>query len=163
GIGVSEKLITAAALLRSIWLNPALPPRKRIAPTMLMAMKEKATGIPMKRSTVEPPSSRSEASCQDILASPSLRRRHRVVARPPLGLCEAMHAEQELDREQHEGERHRRQQPPFRQDQRLDRERAARIARRSNARAVPDKVEAADQAENVADPFQQPTHRGRQR
>ena len=66
GIGVSEKLITAAALFLSIWLKPASPPRNRIAPTMLIAMKAKATGRPMKRSTVEPPRSSSEASCQDI-------------------------------------------------------------------------------------------------
>ena len=79
GIGVSEKLITAAALLRTIWLRPASPPRNSIAPTMLMAMNEKATGMPMNRSTVEPPSSSSEASCQDISARSSVH----VDARAP--------------------------------------------------------------------------------
>ena len=69
GIGVSEKLMTAAALFLSIWLRPASPPRNKIAPTMLIAMKEKATGRPMNKSTVEPPRSRSEASCQDISGS----------------------------------------------------------------------------------------------
>ena len=43
-------------------------------------------------------------------------------------------------------------------DQRLDRERAAGEARRRHAAAVPDEVEAADQADDVADPFQQPAN-----
>src|SRR5215831_17639118 len=161
GIGVSEKLITAAALFLSIWLKPASPPRNKIAPTILIAMKAKATGRPMNRSSVEPPSSSSEASCQDISAP--LGRRHRIVPGPPLGQREAMHAKEKLDAEQHKGHRHRREQPPFRDDQRLDRKRAALEARHRNARPVPDKVKAANHAENVADPFEQPADLGGQR
>src|SRR5215831_14756570 len=161
GIGVSEKLITAAALFLSIWLKPASPPRNKIAPTILIAMKAKATGRPMNRSTVEPPRSSSEASCQDI--SISLGRGHSVIPGTPLGQSQTMHAKEKLDAEQHEAQRHRREQPPFRDDQRLDRERAGLEARHRNARSVPDEVEAANQAENVADPFEQPPDVGGQR
>src|SRR5215468_4134892 len=161
GIGVSEKLITAAALFLSIWLKPASPPRNKIAPTMLIAMNAKATGRPMNRSTVEPPRSSSEASCQDI--SVPLGRGDRIVPRPPLGQGKTMHAKEKFDAEQHEAQRHRREQPPFRDDQRLDRKRAALEARHRNARSVPDEVEAANHAENIADPFEQPPHVGGQR
>src|SRR5215813_5130032 len=111
GIGVSEKLMTAAALFLSIWLSPASPPRNKIAPTILIAMKEKATGMPMKSRNVEPPRSSSEASCQDI--SVLLRSRDRVVARTSLGQRKTAHAEDKFDSEQHERHRHRREQPPF--------------------------------------------------
>src|SRR5882757_933936 len=163
GIGVSEKLITAAALLRSIWLSPASPPRNRIAPTMLIAMNENATGMPMKSNTVEPPSSSNAESCQDMCPTPRSCRGHRVVARPLLALRQAMHAKQELDAQQREGKRHWRKQPPFRHDQRLDRERAAREARRHHAQAIPDEIAAADDAQEVAEPFEQPADFSRQR
>src|SRR5215472_4211488 len=161
GIGVSEKLITAAALFLSIWLKPASPPRNKLAPTMLIAMNAKATGRPMNRSTEEPPRSSSEASCQDISAP--LGRGHRIVPGPPLGQGKTMHAKEKLDAEQPEAQWHRREQPPFRDDQRLDRKRAALEARHRNARSVPDEIEAANHAENVADPFEQPPHIGGQR
>src|SRR5262249_17209064 len=154
GIGLSEKLIPAAALSLSIWLKPASPPRNKIAPTMLIAMKAKATGRPMNRSTVEPPRSSSEASCQDIAVP--LGRGHRIVAGPPLGQSQTMHAKEKLHAEQREAQPHRREQPPFRDDQRLDRKRAALEARHRNARSVPDEIEATNHAENVADPFEQP-------
>ena len=41
-----------------------------MAPMRLMAMNENATGMPMNSSTVEPPSSSSEAICQDIARFP---------------------------------------------------------------------------------------------
>ena len=86
GIGVSEKFdhrddAVAHELLR----GPASPPRKSHAPTELMAMNENATGMPMNSSTVEPPSSSSAATCQDIAAVPVSGRRDGVVARRPLG------------------------------------------------------------------------------
>src|SRR5262249_43686041 len=161
GFGGSEKWISAAALSLSIGLKPASPPRNKIAPTILIAMKAKATGRPMNRSTVEPPRSSSEASCQDISAP--LRRGHRIVPGPPLGQRETMHAKEKLDAEQHKGHRHWREQPRFRGDQGLDRKRAALEGRHRNARPVPDEVEAANHAENVADPFEQPADLGGQR
>src|SRR5262249_1452365 len=85
GIGVKEKLITAAALFLSIWFSPASPPRNNIAPTILIAMNEKATGTPMNRSSVEPPRSSREASCQDI-PTPSNRPYSEV--RTPRGLSD---------------------------------------------------------------------------
>src|SRR5262249_20350328 len=100
GIGVSEKFITAALELRTSWAIPTSPPRNRMAPIRLMAMNENATGMPMNRSTVDPPSSRRAAICQDI-GRPS-GRRDRVLARPVLGAGEAVHAEDELDGEQRE-------------------------------------------------------------
>jgi hypothetical protein len=66
GIGVSEKLMTEMTLLRVTCSRPGSPPRNRMAPITLMAMNESATGMPSSRSTVEPPKSRSAASCQDI-------------------------------------------------------------------------------------------------
>src|SRR5215475_14365780 len=96
GIGVSEKFITAALELRTSWASPASPPRNSMAPTRLMAMNENATGMPMNSSTVDPPSSSSAAICQDMSRLP-LGRRHRVLARPVLGVGEAVHAEDELD------------------------------------------------------------------
>src|ERR1043166_2483947 len=110
GIGVSEKFITAALELRTSWASPASPPRKSMAPIRLMAMNENATGMPMNSSTVDPPSSSSAAICQDMRAS---GRRHRVLARPVRGAGEAVHAEDELDREQRKRDGHRREQRPF--------------------------------------------------
>src|ERR1051325_10233237 len=131
GIGVSEKFITAALELRTSWARPASPPRNSIAPTRLMAMNEKATGMPMNSSTVDPPNSSSAGICQDIgraMRQPS-GRRDRVLARPVLGARQAVHAEDELDGEQRERDRHRHQQRPFGQHQRLDRKRAVGMAR----------------------------------
>src|SRR6201994_95456 len=131
GIGVSEKLTTATLLLRTSWLRPALPPRNSTAPTILMAMKENATGMPMNKRTVEPPSRSSEAICQDIAPlSISSGRRDRVFARPPLGQRQSLHAKHELQRKQRKRDRHRRQQPPFRQHQRFDGDGAVEEARR---------------------------------
>src|ERR1700693_2271019 len=130
GIGVSEKLVTLAALLRTSWARPGSPPRKRIAPIRLMAMNENATGMPMNSSTVDPPSSSSAAICQDMCGPcRASGRRARVLARPLLGAREAVHAEDELEREQRERSRHGNQQPPFGQHQRLDRKRAVGEAR----------------------------------
>ena len=67
GIGVSEKLIAAATLLRATWCRPASPPRNKVAPIRLIAMNEIATGIPTNNKTVEPPRSSNEAICQDML------------------------------------------------------------------------------------------------
>src|SRR5215471_14762123 len=99
GIGVSEKFITAALELRTSWARPASPPRNSIAPIRLMAMNENATGMPMNRSTVDPPSNSSAAICQDIDPPPASGGRDRVLARPVLGAREAVHAEDELDGE----------------------------------------------------------------
>src|SRR5262245_56886936 len=124
GIGVREKLITAALELRTSWWRPASPPRNRAAPTRLMAMNENATSMPMNSSRGEPPSSNNEAICQDIGPKPSHSgRRDGVLPRTPLGYGQPVHPEQKLDRDQHEGRRHRPEQPPFRQDQRLHRDR----------------------------------------
>ena len=40
--------------------------RKISAPMMFMAMKEKATGRPMNKSSMEPPRSSTDAICQEI-------------------------------------------------------------------------------------------------
>ncbi len=85
GIGVSEKLMTAALLLRSSWCRPASPPRNRMAPMMLMAMKENATGMPRNSKTIEPPRRRREANCHDMCSAASrsfrtLKPRHRAGA-----------------------------------------------------------------------------------
>src|SRR5215813_1847411 len=103
GIGVSEKFITAAPLLRTSCSSPGSPPRNSTAPIRLMAMNENATGMPMNSSTVDPPSSSSAAICQDIATSGG---RHRILARPVRGAREAVHAEDELDSEQRERDRH---------------------------------------------------------
>src|SRR5262249_2089481 len=68
GMGVSEKLSTAALLLRTSWCRPASPPRNSTAPMRLMAMKENATGMPTNSRIVEPPSRSRDAICQDIFS-----------------------------------------------------------------------------------------------
>src|SRR5215467_11551378 len=120
-MGVSEKFTTAAMLLRTSWCTPASPPRNSAAPTRLMAMKENATGIPMKSRIIDPPSSSREAICHDILRplDPS-GRRHRILARPPFSQRQPVHAKAEFNREQYKCHRHRGEQPPFGEHQRFD-------------------------------------------
>src|ERR1700731_2053147 len=146
GIGVSEKLVTLAALLRTSWASPGSPPRKRIAPIRLMAMNENATGMPMKSSTVDPPSSSSAAICQDMLVPRRSGRRDRVFARLLAAAREAVHAEDELDGEQHERDRHRQQHPPLGHDQRLDRHRPVGEAVGRDTDAVAHEEQAAHEA-----------------
>ena len=55
-------------------------------------------------------------------------------------------------------ERQRRQRPPFRHDQSLDVDRAGAVARNRDKQPVPDEIETAKKADNVAKPFQQPGH-----
>src|SRR5438445_9649349 len=106
-----------------------------MAPITLMAMKDIATGIPTNSRTVEPPSSSSEAICQDMLtrrssgAIPVSSRGNRVVAQADFGHGKPVHAEDEFDTQQDKPDRQRRKRPPFRRDQRLDDDRAGRIAR----------------------------------
>src|SRR6266849_6579222 len=80
GMGVSEKLSTAALLLRSSWCRPASPPRNSTAPIRLMAMKENATGMPMNSRIVEPPSRSREAICQDIFSDLVFRLRRLILS-----------------------------------------------------------------------------------
>ncbi len=67
GIGVSEKFMTEMTLLRTTCARPGSPPRNRNAPMMLMAMNDSATGMPRNRNTVEPPSRRAAAICQEMV------------------------------------------------------------------------------------------------
>src|SRR5436190_6723816 len=152
GIGVSEKLITELTLLRANWASPGSPPSQSQAPSRLMARNENATGRPRKSRTVDPASSSHAAPTQPIIVSPS-RRAHRIVARPDLGAAQAAHAKQELDREQGEADRQRREEPPLRHDQRLDRQRRALLALPCRRRAVDDEPEARDEAEDVGQPL----------
>src|SRR3954454_4110373 len=105
-----------------------------MAPITLIAMNEIATGIPTNNRTVEPPSSSSEAICQDMLTrrssgpTPVSSRRNGVVAQADFGHGKPVHAEDEFDAEQGKANRQRRKGPPFRRDQRLDDDRAGRIA-----------------------------------
>src|SRR5215831_18657011 len=102
----------------------------------------------------------SYGSSGKSLKSFMLGSRYRFVTRTPLGQSETMHTKQKLDAEQNKGQRHRREQPPFRDDQRLDRQRAALEACYRDARSIPDEVKAANHADNVADPFEQPADLG---
>ena len=67
GIGVSEKLTTDTTLLRTTCSSPGSPPRNSQAPTMLMAMNDSATGMPIRSRAVDPPSSSRAAICQDMI------------------------------------------------------------------------------------------------
>ena len=69
GIGVSDRFMTDATLLRTTCASPASPPRNSSAPTMLMATNESATGMPSSSSSVDPPSSKSAAICHVMAAS----------------------------------------------------------------------------------------------
>src|SRR5882757_10735261 len=112
-------------------------------------MNEIATGIPTNSSTVEPPRSSSEAICQDMLTRRSSgvirvsSRGNSVVAQADLGHGKPVHAEDEFDAQQHKANRQWCKCPPFRRDQRLDDDRAGRIARHRDEGPVPDEIKAA--------------------
>src|SRR6476646_9218410 len=144
GIGVSEKLITELTLFLASWASPGSPPSQSHAPSRLIARNENATGRPRKSRTVEPASSSHAAPTQPIIASSSCRA-DRVVARPDLGAAQALHAKDELDREQREADRQGREEPPLRHHQRLDRERRALLALPRRGRAVDDEPQARHQ------------------
>src|SRR3954468_13840949 len=132
-----------------------------MAPITLIAMKDIATGIPTNSRTVEPPSSSSEAICQDITRGSSGALTvsscgHRVVAQADLGHGKPVHAEDEFDAEQDKANRQWRKGPPFRRDQCLDDDRAGRITRHGDEGPVPDEVATAEQTDDIADPFQHP-------
>ena len=74
GIGVSDRFITEATLLRTTCASPASPPRNSSAPTMLTATKVSATGMPISSSAVDPPSSSSAATCHVMAALAAERR-----------------------------------------------------------------------------------------
>ena len=127
GIGVSEKLITELTLFLASCARPGSPPSQSQAPSRLMARNENATGRPRKSRTVEPASSSHAAPTQPIMIRP-----HAALtasSRGPISaLREPAHAKDELDREQREADRQRRQEPPLGHHQRLDRERRALLA-----------------------------------
>ena len=97
GIGVSEKFITATTLLRTTCSSPGSPPRNSMAPRILMATNDKATGMPRNSSTVEPPSSSSAAIshakliapqfCQAPARKPKLPPREAQCPSWPAGAC----------------------------------------------------------------------------
>src|SRR6185369_3125662 len=122
GIGVSEKLVTELTALRASCTKPGSPPSQSQAPTMLTTRKEKATGRPRNSSTVEPPSSSQAAKVQPLM-TPASCGAHRVVARADRPALQPPHPEHELDRQEQEADRQRRQDPPLGHHQRLDRER----------------------------------------
>ena len=81
------------------------------APAMFTAMKVKATGRPSEQQQ------RRAAEHQPRGELPRHSgRRDGVLPRAALALHQAAHAEQHLDREQREGDRKRREQPPLRRD-----------------------------------------------
>src|SRR5262245_42113867 len=95
GMGVSEKLMTESTLLRTTWASPTSPPRNSQAPRILTATNDKATGMPRNRSSVEPPSSRRAASCQDMdqRASDACKRTAVMTrTRGPCGCCRLISA-----------------------------------------------------------------------
>src|SRR5690606_1736009 len=151
GIGVSEKLDTDCTPLRASWIRPGSPPMKMAAPSRLTARKANATGTPRKSSTVVPPSSSQAAASQLIMAR--LPERHRVAARRAFAAVEPVHAEQHFHRQEREDRGHGRDQPPLRNHDRLDDERAAGVAREGRLGAVEGDEQAHDQRQRVAQPL----------
>src|SRR6185369_8476451 len=152
GMGVSEKLATETTLLRTICVSPASPPRNSTAPTRLMTRKENATGSPRNSNTVDPPSINQAAVAQDM----SSARRNRVVARRTFAEAEPPHAKAHFDGEQQERDRQRREHPPLGRHQRLDGHRAGLEAGERGAGPVPGDHQAADEAERVRNPLEDP-------
>src|SRR5436190_15339828 len=145
GIGVSAKLATEDTELRESWTSPGSPPIHRPAPTRLTARNVNATGRPRKSSSVEPPSRSQAANCQSMSG-----RRHRVFARRARAQPQTVHAKQHFNREQQERDRQRREGPPFRQHQRLDRDRALRVAFPCRARRIDHDADAARERNRLA-------------
>src|SRR5918997_4064080 len=133
GIGVSEKLVTDWIALRASCGRPGSPPRNKSAPTMLMAKNPNATESPRLISATRPPNSRKLAATQLIRRS-SDRCRFAAARRP--ARQQALEAEYELDGQQREDDRQRRQQPPFRKYQILDRERVQPCAGQHHIQTV---------------------------
>ncbi len=90
---------------------------------------------PDNSSTVEPPSRSSEAICQDMLTrAPLVRCRFQAAEmassrRPISALASRCMRKKNSSATSDKGERQRRERPPFRRDQRLDVDRAGRVAR----------------------------------
>src|SRR6185369_16595382 len=152
GIGVSAKLATEETALRESCTRPGSPPTHNAAPTRFTARKVKATGSPRKSSSVEPPRRSHAANCQSMSG-----RRHGVFARRARPEPEPAHAKQHFHREQQERDRQRRERPPFRQHQRLDRDRALRVAVPGRARCVDHDADAARERDRVAQPLAHPS------
>src|SRR5215467_16367614 len=150
GIGVSEKLATEPTLLRASCTSPGSPPSNSQAPITLITRNENATGRPRNSSTVEPPSISQAAASQDI----GLARRYRVVARRALGVGEAAHAEQHLERQREERHREHAEEPPLGRDQCLDRHRPGLVAGECGAGPVERDYETADEAHRVRHPLE---------
>src|SRR5438876_12327580 len=118
-------------------------------------MNEIATGIPTNSRTVEPPSSSSEAICQDMLtrrSSGAMRvssHGNSVVAQADVGHGKPVHAEDEFDAQQDKADRQWCKRPPLRRNQCFDNDRAGRIARHRDERSVPHEIKAAEQTDNI--------------
>src|SRR4029079_13836703 len=151
GIGVSAKLATDETALRESCTRPGSPPIHRAAPTRFTARNVNATGRPRNKSIVEPPSRSHAANCQSMSG-----RRDRVFARGARAEPEPAHPEHHLDRQQQERDRQRRERPPFRQHERLDRDRSLRIALPGRARRVDHHDDAAGEGDCIAQPLAEP-------
>ena len=117
GMGVSEKLAIDATPLRIIWTSPASPPSQTHAPTTLMARNAKAAGRPTARSTDRTPNRTVAASHQTMAGD---ERAAQACGPLPSRAPAEEPAPHELDGEEGEADRHRRVQPPLREDHRLD-------------------------------------------
>src|SRR5215470_7897107 len=175
GIGVREKLITDMMLLRTACPKPGSPPRNSQAPTMLIATKESATGMPINSRAVEPPNRSRAAICHVMTDRPNrlaLARSarqlascsgYRVAAGRTHALSQSLHAEDEFDRDGGKCQRHRHQQPPLRDHQRLDGNGAGQVAGGHHLPAIAHEIERAGEPDYIADPLQHPTHQRWQR
>src|SRR5512138_1113355 len=137
---------------------------------MLMVMKVSATGMPMKSSTMEPPSISQAAIAQPLTepipAVPPSRcalppkagscRADRFLARGAVALVQADQAEAHLDGEQDEDGGQEGKGPPFRRHQGTDVDGAGRIARPGRLGTVPGDRHAAGEADHVGQQLEVP-------
>src|ERR1044072_4117332 len=151
GIGVSEKLVTDCTALRESCARPGSPPRKSHAPTILSARNANATGSPSPMMATRPPNRMRLASTQPLSTDRGCFEAAR--ARPG---HQAVEAEHEFERDQHEAGRQRPQQPPFGKHQVLDGERRQPRALRRHDGAAPDQHQAGGEPDEIRERFHDP-------
>src|SRR6185503_2432337 len=120
GIGVSEKLVTDCTALRASCDSPCSPPRNNSAAMMLTARNPKATDSPRLISATRLPNITKLASIQPMCSSD----RGSFDAPAGLAVDQAVEAEGKFSGQQRETDRQRPEQPPFREHQVLDGDRA---------------------------------------
>ena len=149
GIGVSEKLVTELTALRASCTKPGLAaepePGADDVDDEERERDRQAEEEQHGRAAEQQPGGEAVQPAHAALTASSRG--------PIVAVLQAPHAEHELDRQQQEADRQRRQDPPLGHHQRLDRERVAGPALLRRRGAVEHQPAAAGEAERVGEPL----------